>query len=599
MRRAAERLPRRASLFLLNRVSRSSLCLELPISQRYNLPTTEQGAAMRKDSASAVFVGARVGVRWAALLLLALGVAAPAAARMNVVVIMTDDQRFDTLSKMPNVLEKLAARGVTFNAAYVPTPLCSPSRATLFSGGFATRNTGVLNNNPPNGGATLFNDSENFGLVMQQAGYQTFYAGKWINNYVALGNYIPPGWNRFVGRQYDISREDWSNGIKYVNGTTGATSAPGTRFTLWGKYLTYYERDQAIEFLSRVKPGQPFFLVWSTAAPHRASTPAPGDEALFANFVYRGRGVSEVDLSDKPRWVRARRPAIDDEAIRDQLRSLQSVDRSIASIVAKLGAIGQLHNTVIVFTSDNGFHWGEHNRLWGKMLPYEESIRVPLVVVMPGVGARTEKRLVSTSLDLAPTFYQLAGVKRRTEGRSLVPLLTTADIPWRNELFFESYSINSTGDALWAAARQGKWKYIKYWTGEEELYDLASDPYELESRHADPTLASLKSDLAAKTAQRIGLAIVPVSSFPAAKVDARYVYQLKTWGGVAPYTWKLESGALPPGLTLNGSTGLISGTAKTTGSYRFSVRVTDSSFASQAERRRTFVTRTMSINAAL
>ena len=281
---------------------------------------------------------------------------------------------------------------------------------------------------------------------------------------------------------------------------------------------------------------------------------------------------------------------IDDESVRDQLRSLRSVDRGIGAIVEKLTAIGQLNKTVIVFTSDNGFQWGEHSYLWSKPYPYEESIRVPMVVLMPGVAPRDESRLVSANLDIAPTLYQLAGVTRATEGSSLVPLLKDASVAWRNELFFEGYESNTNGKAPWSALHSSQWKYIKYWTGEEELYDLAADPYELQSRHDDPAVSSIKSGLATRTKQLLGLAIVPVRAFPVARINTQYKFQFQTWGGVGPYRWRLESGQLPPGVTLNATTGAMGGTPASPGTFTFRVRVTDSATAIQAQHPRTFVT---------
>jgi N-acetylglucosamine-6-sulfatase len=514
----------------------------------------------------------------------------PVLARMNVVVIMTDDQRFDTVPHMPNVTA-LAARGVTFNNAYMPTPLCGPARASMFGGGFLAKNTGVLDNTPPNGGAPLFDDSMNFGRVMQQAGYQTLYVGKWINDHWRLGSYVPPGWSRFVGRRSAVLRPDWSNDIDYVIGSTTADSANGTVYTLAGQYLAYYERDQLLNFLGQTTPAKPFFVFWSAAAPHLAATPAPGDEGLFPNYLYRGRGYGETDLSDKPAWVRYRKAtSIDDESVRNQLRSLQAVDRGIGAVIDKLRAIGQLENTLIVFTSDNGFQWGEHSYLWGKKYPYEESARVPLIVSMPGVAPRADTHLVAASLDLAPTIYSVAGVWRKSDGRSLVPLLRDPTIKWRGELFLEQYGIGNQGAAIWAGLRRSKWKYIRYWTGEEELYNLELDPFELKSRHAEPGLATLKTNLANRTTQLLGLAVLPVKAVPTGRVMTRYAYQFKTWGGMSPFAWKIESGRLPPGLSLNSATGTVEGTPIAAGSYTFALRVTDSSFASQAGRARTYVT---------
>ena len=534
-----------------------------------------------------------------ALLVLALaGVCLPfvAQARMNVVVIMTDDQRFDTVQHMPSVTA-LAERGVRFTNAYMPTPLCGPARASMFGGGFLAQNTGVLDNTPPNGGATLFDDSMNFGRVMQQAGYQTFYVGKWINDHWRLGEYVPPGWSRFVGRRSSVLSKDWSNDIDYVIGSSNVESTAGTVFTLSGRYLAYYERDQVLGFLGRTRPDKPFFVFWSAAAPHQSATPAPGDESMFANYLYRGRGYGETDLSDKPAWVRYRKASsIDDESVRDQLRSLQAVDRGVGAIIEKLRTMGQLDNTMIVFTSDNGFQWGEHGYLWGKKYPYEESLRVPLVVSMPGVSPRVDSHLVAASLDLAPTLYAVAGVWRKSDGRSLLPLLRDPAVTWRQELFFEEFGTGTQGSSIWAGLRRNKWKYIRYWTGEEELYNLELDPYELNSRHAEPGLQTIRANMASRTTQLLGLAIVPVKAVPSGRVHAGYSYQFRVWGGASPFAWKVASGKLPPGLVLNPSTGLVSGTPIAPGSYTFTLRVTDSSLQRQNGQARTFVTGPLAIS---
>jgi hypothetical protein len=280
--------------------------------------------------------------------------------------------------------------------------------------------------------------------------------------------------------------------------------------------------------------------------------------------------------------------------VREQLRSLQSVDRSFAAIVAKLRAMGQLDNTLIVFSSDNGYLWGEH-RLQGKKGAYEETAKVPFFVVMPGVAPRVETALVSPTLDLGATLYALAGVPRTTDGKSLVSLIHNPGQQVRSEFFLESNATFAAGNAIWAGVRRDRWKYIKYWTGEEELYDLYNDPYELQSRHKDATLATLKATLSARTDQLLGLAIIPVRRFPVGTVGTSYRYPFKIWGGVAPFAWKLNSGQLPPGLTLNATSGVLSGVPTTPGTYEFSVRLTDSSLATQARKARTFATRKMKL----
>ena len=511
--------------------------------------------------------------------------------RMNVLFILTDDQRFDTVSRMPN-LTALASKGVTFTSAYMPSPICGPSRAMLFSGGFREQNTGVLENEPPNGGAAVFEDKGNLGAALQAAGYRTEYVGKWINGYEGMGKYIPPGWTRWVGRHSFSTITKWTE-FEYTSGTSGQSPGTGTIANAQ-QYTTYFERDQVLNFLNSTPATQPFFVLWAPSAAHGRATGAPEDLGLFLDYVYTGRGYGETDLSDKPSWVRNSKDVDNEVFVRHQLQSLQSVDRSIADVVARLKSLGRYDNTVIIFTSDNGYMWGEHG-LWGKDAAYEESMRVPFIVLMPGVAPRTEAGLVLPSLDLGPTLFELAGVSRKTDGTSLVPLLKVPGQPWRTDFFFERTTSANGASAIWAGVRDGRWKYVRYWNGEEELYDLNADPYELSSRHKDPTLSALKASLLTRTQQQLGLAILPTATNPSGNVGKSFSFPMKIWGGKAPFHWTMESGLLPPGLALNSSTGVIQGTPTKTGTYKFSVRVTDSAIATQTGKPRTFATRSITL----
>ncbi|HET7203188.1 MAG TPA: sulfatase-like hydrolase/transferase [Steroidobacteraceae bacterium] len=523
--------------------------------------------------------------------MLALGAIGVANARMNVVVVMTDDQRFDTLSKTPNIAQ-LAAKGVQFTRAYQTTPVCGPARASILSGGFLSQNTGILENSEPNGGAKLFNDQGNLGAVMQSTGYRTLFAGKWVNGYESRGSYVPPGWSRFVGRHSYANSTSWFN-FKYTQGSSGASASAYGQIVEANRYTTYYERDQVLNFLDSVPAGQPFFVFWSPSAPHELAMPAPEDADAFPDFQYNGRGVTETDLSDKPRWVRQNSDPPDDiEFIRDQLRSMLSVDRSVAAIVDRVRAMGQLDNTVFILTSDNGYMWNEHG-LWRKNKAYDEAMRVSLAVVVPRVAPRKEAKLVAPNLDIGPTVFDVAGVSRKSDGRTLLPLVRNPGAAWRGDLFVEMSNSTLNGNAIWAGVVNQRWKYVRYWTGEEELYDLQSDPYELQSRHADASLETLKAGLAARTDAQLGLAIVPVPKLPAAYVGRAFSYRMRPWGGEAPFQWEVGAGGLPPGLSVNPTTGVISGTPTARGTYQFRIRLTDSVLATQAKRPRTFLTRVM------
>ena len=167
--------------------------------------------------------------------------------------------------------------------------------------------------------------------------------------------------------------------------------------------------------------------------------------------------------------------------------------------------------------------------------------------------------------------------------------------PWRTDFFFEKSTSSRGASAIWAGVRDGRWKYVSYWNGDEEFYDLNADPYELTSRHKDPTLSTLKASMLTRTQQQLGLAILPATAPTNCNVGTPCSLPMKTWGGTAPFSWTVTSGQLPPGLTLNPSTGVIQGVPNKLGTYKFSVRVTDSAIATQVGKPRAFVTRPITL----
>jgi len=513
----------------------------------------------------------------------------------NIVLFYTDDQRADTLWAMPVLQQELVGKGVFFRNAFITTPVCGPSRASLLSGGFYPFNTQILTNNPPNGGAALFTDRESLAVMLQRRGYATAILGKYLNGYGEIQPYIPPGWTEFLA----TGRGDW-NDFEVVRGSsTPDAPGQGTVSRQSGEYLTYYLRDRALEFV-RARSNGPFFACISTAAPHSPATPAKGDESAFQDYVYSSPNLNETDLSDKPQYVRdqahrckadAEDENCDGEFFRNQLRSLLAVDRSIGTILETLRDLGVLDRTLVIYASDNGFMWGEHG-LFAKSKPYEESIRVPLIVRMPGVAPRSDDHLIAVNLDVGATVLRAAGVDRPTDGQDLIPLLGDPATPWRDSLVLQIYG-GAERQPPWVGVRTQDWKYVEYITGERELYDLVVDPYELESRHGEAGLIDLMERLAALMAPWVGLTVM-TESLPDGTAGAQYEAALAARGGAPPYSWSLAGGALPDGLLLDPE-GVIRGIPERTGRWEFNLETQDSSVSPQSGRPQTFVARKLSI----
>ena len=409
--------------------------------------------------------------------------------RPNIVVIQTDDQRWDSLASMPLLLRHVADQGFTATSSYVVTPTCAPSRASLLTGLY-THNHGVETvwHRP-----LIGKDRSTVATWLQAAGYRTGMVGKYINKYAkycpnSSSCYIPFGWNEW----HAFLRQSSYNYTLAENGELVRYGAAAT------DYATDVLKNKAIEFIN-ANDGRPFFLYLAPHTPHvevsGVPRAAPRHEGVFAGTPsWRPSSYDEEDMTDKAAWLgtqpraatvrtgRALRTYGDwTDAIRiKQLEALQAVDEAVRDIIVALEAIGEAEDTVVVYTSDNGLLWGEH-RGWGtKGMPYEEAIRVPLVVRYPRLirSKREEPRLIQT-IDLAPTLAALAGTQPKTavDGQSFVHLMTGEPGDWRSDLLVEQ--MDSVAAGPFTLIRQGRWKYIEWKSGFAELYDLVDDPHEL------------------------------------------------------------------------------------------------------------------------
>jgi arylsulfatase A-like enzyme len=378
---------------------------------------------------------------------------------------------------MPTVESELAGHGITFSNMFVEDPICCPSRASFLTG-WDAHTTGVFNNDPPYGGFDAFDDSASLATWLDAAGYETFLTGKYLNHYPGTkGLYEPPGWD--VWRAFATTNAYFNYNI----------SIDGTSVQSYGSAPEDYSTDViaglAQHEIQTASKQDPLFMWIAPLAPHSTWVPAPRDVGSLDGIApSRPPSYNEADMRDKPLYMQQLpRLTPDDMATIDanrqsSLETLGAVDDLVGTTVQALQDTGRLENTIIVYASDNGYLWGEHRRT-GKTVPYEESIRVPMIIrwdrlgLSPGVDAHLVQ-----NIDLAPTLVQAASASSPpADGRSLLPLLTGQSRNWRHDMLIEHAGV---GAPAYCADRTGKEILVHYATGEEEYYRLGphGDPYE-------------------------------------------------------------------------------------------------------------------------
>jgi N-acetylglucosamine-6-sulfatase len=487
-------------------------------------------------------------------LLLTTMVAAPtlataASTKPNIVLILTDDQRWDELENMPNVHNLLATKGVTFTQAFVPNSLCCPSRSTTLTGWFSSH-TGVWTNSytaaAPWGGFKAFkhDESQTIAVWLHNAGYRTGLVGKYLNQYTskaAKTTADPTGL---------APRAGWDYWHAFINDTTGSEppayynyqlddrGTVTTHGTAGADYSTNVLGTDAVNFIQSTPANQPYFLYFATYGPHSPFTPAPGDTTALPNCTgsatppgcykkmtiaapggcpvqtglppFCSENIGEKDVSAEPTWVQklTATGAGWDSKRKLQEQTLLSVDRQVGAIVAAVTARGDLANTMFVFTSDNSLSGGSH-RWTAKETPWDEAIHVPMVVRYDPLTANLTDRVENTHMvlnsDFAPTMLDLAGASAPSghnfDGQSWLPLLASPNdtgVPWRTAFPVEHLQKGATVDPpSYCGVRTegdpsvaGSWKYVRYLDGESELYNLSTDPFELHNLAALPAYAA-------------------------------------------------------------------------------------------------------------
>ncbi len=432
-----------------------------------------------------------VGVLVALTMLVASAAAADradeAVRRPHIVLLLADDMRWDLMGcedhpvvQTPS-LDRLASQGVLFTRSFCTTSICAVNRASLLTGQYASRHR------VPDFATPVVGDAfaETFPAALRRAGYYSGFIGKW-----GLGGPLPKDqfdfWEGFAGQGKFFEKEG-------------------------DEHLTARQADHALRFLADVPDGRPFFLWLSFKAPHvqdgapREFPPDPRHESLYTDvkvpmpptatpeaFAALPRFIQTSE--NRTRWQRRfATPEMHQATVKDHFRLITGLDEAVGRIMQALHDGGLAEQTVVIFTSDNGFFLGEHG-LAGKWLMYEESIRVPLLIRGPGAlstppGRRLDPMVLG--IDVAPTIFELAGlpVPASVQGRSLKPLLLGERPAWRDEFFYEHHYEAGGRIPPSEGVRDHRWKYVRYVAADppvEYLFDLKSDPREERNLAAVP-----------------------------------------------------------------------------------------------------------------
>jgi arylsulfatase A-like enzyme len=467
---------------------------------------------------TAVAIGLAIAGCWSLLAAYHLGAAAtgqPAGgqlgSRPNFVFVLTDDLSQNLVSHMPHV-QALERAGSTMSQYYVVDSLCCPSRSAIFTGEYP-HDDGVFTNKAPDGGYGAFsrngNPQKSFALALQKSGYQTALMGKYLNGYSTTDS-VPPGWDEWdgVGNGYaefgytlneDGRQENYSHNVN--------------------SYLTDVLSAKAGAFIdSATLSGKPFMLEVATFAPHEPYTPAPRYPHAASQVAYPKTGAYGRLPENPPSWLRGQPPLTPGwqqritDGYRKRVEADLSVDDMIGHLEEVLRATGAARNTYFVFSSDNGYHMGEYRLRPGKQTAFDTDIHVPLIVTGPGVPAGKVISELASNIDLNPTFETLAGVPvpAGADGHSLAQLWHgqhPAD--WRQAILVEHHGPDdSPGDPdrqnhlsgdppSYEAVRTATALYVRYATGEQEYYNTARDPLELDNIAAAGVPVPLKNALTA------------------------------------------------------------------------------------------------------
>ncbi|HEY9827824.1 MAG TPA: sulfatase [Stenomitos sp.] len=458
----------------------------------------------------------------------------------NILFILADDLDKEAIAYMPNLQALLVKQGLSFQNAFVSVSLCCPSRSTILCGNYS-HNTGIKSNGPIKGGFQTFYknglEKSTVATWLQSGGYETALIGKYLNGYpdtrLVPKTYIPQGWTQWYSPVTGKPQEQYN----YVLNENGTLVSYGSASEDYGTDVYIQKATHVIQSAAAHK--KPFFIYLALNAPHTPATPAPRHLGLYNNKIApRTPSYNEADVSDKPNYIQSlplltsKQKNSLDILYRRRLESLQAVDEGIKTLYETLAQAKQLDNTYIFFTSDNGFHFGQHRTTTGKSFPYQEDVRIPLIVRGPNLPRNQTRSHIVGNTDFAPTFADLANISvpDTVDGRSFSTLLSKNPPPknfWRQSYLLEYWPVgvetsktpqsrvNYSGseapdlDQLrsfspryiqvpipeYHGLQTSTYSYIEYSTGEKELYNLKVDAYQLNNIASEqPRLVRTFSD---------------------------------------------------------------------------------------------------------
>ncbi|TQL70134.1 arylsulfatase A-like enzyme [Nocardioides albertanoniae] len=456
------------------------------------------------------------------------------AEKPNMLMITVDDLSALDMDYLPSVKKLVGDSGVTFTDAVAPTPICVPARASLLSGQYA-HNHGAHTIHGPDGGYPSFDGSETIATSLQAAGYTTLFAGKYLNEYGEKGSRhdVPPGWDQWRAT-IDPSTYNYLGAKFNVNGRV--VKPRGYSTTVITQQAQAELRDAKKKDAAGASPSspssqpsqsgqraKPWFQWVNYVAPHLGGPTQKGDPEQRFRGTKGAIGVPVPDKQDRDVYAdkpipprpnlfpkaregfpkgspsRKKPTQVEKDAYRlsfqRRIESARSLDRNIAAMLKGLKKSGELENTMVVFSSDNGFSTGYHN-FNGKLWHYEESLRIPVLMSGPGVPKGREVATPVTNPDIATTLLAAAGAEnpREPDGVDILPWLSA---PRQNRVIpIEAWPTSDGTERLWSGVRVGRWTYVKLKTGGVELYDRTTDPYEMKNLADDPAHAGTRERLA-------------------------------------------------------------------------------------------------------